>query len=506
MASEIQTNSSGILGWLSRETEIDAIKYRLLDDPASGAAAWLRTTSGMIVILLLTQFLTGLLLAFHYVPSTASAYITVAFIELAVRDGAWIRSLHYHSSVLLPIVLVLHLLQMIGRSAFKSNATAWTFGLVLLGLVLGAGATGYALPWDARAINGVNIASSLAGNAPFIGETAKAWLISGSAISTLTLSRFYGLHVWIVPLLILLSIAARLFIFGKRSDDRDREQLSNWATQQFARNAVVIGLVFLGLALFSGAYPAPFGPQPSADTAAYLPRPGPQFLWLFEMQKYTDGALAATLALGFPGMIIGGLVALPILLRNKLGSLKVAIPAIFVFGFSVVGILTATAIYQDTSDAKISEQLAKQEKDEAAFRASTFEPQIQHAERPVKPDEKPASDGSPEVASSGSEHGIPETYTVNCSKCHGASGEGTKKFPELTGVTTREEDQLSPDMVLKIIDDPKAVGRGSKMPAYKNKLNDAEKQEIVAWIRTLAPKPDEGGTDVVQTARVDRSN
>jgi ubiquinol-cytochrome c reductase cytochrome b subunit len=396
---------------------------------------------------------------------------------------------------------------MIARSAFKSNRTDWVFGLVALALVLGAGATGYALPWDARAINGVNIASSLAGNTPLIGASVKSWLINGSAISTLTLSRFYALHVWVVPMLILLSVAARLFIFGKQDNDADRDQMSAWAKQQFGRNAIVIGVVFIGLSVFSSVYPAPFGPQ-AAEAATYLPRPGPQFLWLFEMQKYTDGAFAAMLAMGFPATVIGGLAMLPILLRTKVGVLRIALIAIFVIGFGTVGALTATAIYQDRSDSKISDQLAKQESDEAKFRASSFEPQVQHPDSTPKKTEPTASDTGTEVvqASFASPAAIPSTYAVNCAKCHGASGEGTSKFPELAGVTTREEDQLTPDMVLAIINDPKAVGRSSKMPAYKNKLNDDQKQELVSWIRSLSPKTEGSEDHLVQTARVEENN
>ncbi len=505
MAAELEMKGFSLGDWLSRETEFHSITYRLLDEPGSGVSAWSRTTSGVIALLLFLQIATGILLAFHYVPAVGSAYTTVAFIELAVRDGAWIRSLHYHSSVLLPIVLAAHLLQMIVRKAYTANRTAWVFGLAMLALVLGAGATGFALPWDARAINGVNIAASLAGNTPFAGEMLRTWLINGATISTLTLSRFYGLHVWIVPMLILLSVAARVFIFGKTDDGRDHDKLSVWAKQQFVRNAVIVGLVFLALSIFSSVYPAPFGPQ-LADTATYLPRPGPQFLWLFEMQKYTDGQVAAMLALGFPALVIGGLIALPLILKSKGGLLRIAISMVFLAGFGIVSGLTAFAIYQDRSESRISEQLAKQERDEAEFRASSFEPQIQHVERaPVKAEPAPEGpDGSIQTASSESPLSIPSAYTTNCTKCHGANGEGTKKFPELVGITTREEDQLTPELVLDIINDPKSVGRSAKMPAYRNKLSELEKQEIVSWIRSLAPQPDGGVERTVQTARVEK--
>ncbi len=505
MAAEINALPSGLSGWLSRETEFDSIKYRLLDTPGSGLAAWARTTSGIVALLLFLQFATGILMAFHYVPAVGSAYTTVAFIELAVRDGAWIRSLHYHASVLLPVALALHILQMILRAAYGQNRPAWWFALAALALVLAAGATGYALPWDARAVNGVNIAASLAGNTPLVGASIRSWLINGTAISTLTLSRFYALHIWVVPMLILLSASARLFFFKAPKGDHDREQISIWARQQFARNAIVVGLVFITISIFSRVFPAPFGPQ-SADAATYLPRPGPQFLWLFEMQKYTDGNLAAILAMGIPAMVIGGLILTPFILKGKTGSLRTAVLSIFLAGFGLAGTLTAVAVYQDRSDDRISEQLAKQELDEAKFRASSFEPQTQHLDRPVKTDDPKPAEPNAEFASvlTSSLVAIPEAYTVNCAKCHGANGEGKAKNPELVGITTREEDQLTPDVVLEIINDPSTMGRSAKMPSYKDKLNEADKQEIVAWIRSLSPGSDGTHGQIVQTAMVDK--
>lgn len=498
MAAEITIERPRLGDWLSRETELDSIIARLSDEPASGLAAWSRTSSGVVALLLVVQFVTGVLMAFHYVPSANDAYTTVAYMELAIRDGAWLRSVHYHSSVLLPIVLAIHLLQMMIRGALASNKTAWVFAIVALSLVLAASATGYALPWDARALNGVSIAASLAGNLPLIGASARTWLLDGNAISTLTLSRFYALHAWAIPLLILTSAAARIFIFGSKGDVAAK-QATAWVWRQFARNAVVIGVVFLGLAVFSAVYPAPFGPQ-AAEASTYLPRPGPQFLWLFELQKYTDGTLAAVLAMGFPGTIIGGLIALPLALRRRLPAMRAASGVVFAVGFGTAGVLTALAFYQDTSDPKVSAQLARQEADEAKFRASIFQPQFRQVS---KPEESTTVSGENMVQTSSLAQlpmAIPSTYAANCAKCHGASGEGTEKFPELTGLTTREEDQLSPEMILAIIEDPKKVGRSSKMPAYKNKLNEDQKQELVLWIRSLSP---ESGGGPVQTARVD---
>ncbi|MFT3744838.1 MAG: cytochrome b N-terminal domain-containing protein [Pyrinomonadaceae bacterium] len=488
--------------WLSRETEMDTILQRLTGEPATGIEAWARTTSGLITLLLFLQILTGILMAFHYVPSTNTAYTTVTYIELAVSSGSWLRSLHYHSSILLPIVLSLHLAQMILRGSFRRHRAAWVFAIALLGLCLAAGATGYALPWDARSLNGVNIAASLAANVPLIGPAAGAWLINGTKISTLTLSRFYGLHVFILPMLISTVIVGRFFIFGRGEENTDREPSAEWRTEQLARNAVVIGIAFAALAYFATVFPAPLGPQ-TADSATYLPRPGPQFLWLFEMQKYTDGALAAMLALGFPGLVLGGLTIIPLVISKQPRVAKAVAACMFVFGFGAVAALTSVAIYQDSSDSRIAAQLAKQANDEAEFRKTLFEPKLLQPDRHVgEVEPNRAANSDPSAASPPP---VPHIYSVNCAKCHGAAGEGTAKFPELTGITDRDEDPLTPEMVLAIINDPKSVGYSSKMPAYKNKLSDNEKAEIVSWIRSLKPTNAGSGSDPVTTARVEET-
>ncbi|MEZ5428888.1 MAG: cytochrome b N-terminal domain-containing protein [Pyrinomonadaceae bacterium] len=491
MAAELQPGKISLGNWISENTEFERIKHRLLQAPSRGISAWMRTTAGVVAFLFFLQFLTGILLAFQYVPTVENAYTTVAYIEQAIKSGSFVRSLHYHSSILLPVALLAHLGQMIGRRVYARDLTAWSFCLLFLALVLAAGATGYALPWDARAFNGVNIAVALAGNVPFIGTFLKSWLQNGTDISTLTLSRFYGLHVFIVPFLILLSVAARVFFFGKNKAPFDASEYGRWLSGQLIRNAVVIGLLFFGLALFSARFSAPFGP-PAADSANYLPRPGPQFLWLFEMQKYTDGPVAACLAFGLPALVIGGLFAIPLILKTgkfKIGRLGTAtMTAIFLAGIGLIGGLTALAVYQDLRDPRIKRQLAEQEKTENEFRNETFKPRI--VRLGLIPEKLPESrtgegggDGSSDPTETAS--AVPNAYRVNCAKCHGANGEGTTKFPPLTGTTTRDEDRLSDEALIEIINDPKAYGLSAEMPSFKDKMTEEEKREIVDYIKSL---------------------
>lgn len=498
MSTGLEKKKISFRDWFLTRTEFERIKNRLLDPPSEGFSAWARTTAGVIAFLFFLQFLSGVLLAFYYVPTSENAYSTVAYIEKVVQTGSWIRSVHYHASILLPIVLIAHLAQMILRNAYLRLSTAWTFTLIFLALVLAAAATGYVLPWDARAFNGVNVALSLAGNAPLFGETIREWLQNGTAISTLTVSRFYALHVFVTPMLILTCIAARVFFFGsKNSAGINNEKFREWSKIQFFRNAVAVGIVFSGLALFCAKNPAPLGPA-AQESAGYLSRPGAQFLWLFELQKYTQGNLASILAFGFPALIIVGLLLLPVFGRRRGANYRLPIAALFIFGFGVVGVLTALSFIQDANDPRISKQIAKQQNDEIEFRASAFKPKlIRFDQKSEKADaatgdkqDSAVENNAVQIKKNVSQlnqetQKPPKVYQANCAKCHGANGEGTDLYPELKGVTTREDFPLTDQDLLEIINDAKAFGLDAEMPSFRKKLTEEEKLEIIAWLKTL---------------------
>ncbi len=481
MAAELETNRTSWGDWIADNTEFHAITHRLAEAPETSLRAWLRTTAGVVAFLMALQIVTGILLAFHYVPAADSAYTTVAYVEQVVSGGSWIRSLHYHTSVALPIAFVAHLAQFIIRDSFRTNRIAWSFGVIFLGLALAAGATGYALPWDARSLNGVNVAVSLAGNAPVVGPAFASWLRNGDAISTMTLSRFFALHVFVFPALFLIAAAARLFFVGNAKGADNTRHSREWRREQLIRNAVVIGVIFAVLGFFSAVTYAPLA-VPATDSASFLPRPGPQFLWLFEMQKYTDGPLAALLAFGLPGLFFGSLIVIPQILGNRVTT-RLAVAAIFVAGLLTVASLTAAAYLQDANDPKIAGQLARQEKDETEFRASVFKPKLIKTGKADRQPETQAAVVSDSNATSPAS--VPEAYVSNCAKCHGAGGEGKRPFPELHGLTTRDEERRSDDDLLGIINDPGSFGLSSKMPSYEHKLTDEQKQEIINWLKAL---------------------
>jgi ubiquinol-cytochrome c reductase cytochrome b subunit len=482
----------------------------VLDEPSEGLRAWARATAGVVVLLLSLQFATGALLAFYYVPSTEAAHATVSFVEKALPTGSWLRALHLHASQLLPLVLLLHLAQGFWRGAHRRRPAGWVAAVLLLALVMANGATGYSLPWDARAFYSTRVAEGIAVGLPFVGAAARAWLVGGDTLSTLTLSRFYALHVLVVPALLLLVAFARLFILrdagvvrmvpgaaGKNAGageapegdvnrgagpGRFGPELRQWVTGQVVRVAIVSGLVFAGLALYAARFPAPLAPAPEEAPTGYLPRPGAQFLWLFQLLKYFPSSVASLVALLLPALLLGALALLPFLpaKQARRHSARRAGAGLFALIFLLVGGLSGLAIWEDRRDPRVRERLAQQAAAEAQFRRAPFTPKRFGAEsRPAA--EGAAGAGAP--TSSGATAEPPAAYTQHCARCHGARGEGRSINPPLTGLSLRPQRTIA-DLV-RIMDDPAAYNLDKRMPSFELKMSAEEKRVVAEWLASL---------------------
>ena len=498
-------------------TNFGIIQTALTDEPSEGFSAWARTTAGTVAFLLALQFATGVLLAFYYVPSASDAHLTVSYIEKVAGAGSWIRALHFYGSQSLPLFLVLHLAQMLFRQTYRRKPVGWLATLLLVALVMANGATGYSLPWDARAFYGTRVAASIAGGLPLVGGVARAWLLGGDEVSTLTVSRFYALHLVVVPFLILVTVAARLFLFRENDSARESggalvdaqmadeefdgpgadanqaahaEARAAWRRSQLARNALVIALVFVALSACAALWPAPLGPATASTPPGYLPRPGAQFLWLFQMLKYLSAPLASLAALLVPGLLLGALALLPFLpaatrqdMTNK-RQLYFGV-VVFALGFLLVAGMTTVAYLEDVRDPRVREQLARQAQAEEDFRRTPFAPRLSNGQTPDAAQTNQTGAGDAQALSAGDAAATtpPAAFTVNCAKCHGAHAEGKSIYPRLIGISTQPRRTVT-DLVA-IMNDPRRYGLESRMPSFANKLAEEEKHAIAEWLSTL---------------------
>jgi ubiquinol-cytochrome c reductase cytochrome b subunit len=417
-----------------------------------GVRAWLQTTGGIVGILLLTQVVTGVLLAFYYVPSVDHAYQTVSYIEKVVSSGSWLRSLHHYGSQWLSVFVFIHVIRLFWTRAYNSNRVQWIASILLLGLIMAAGGTGYSLPWDARAFFSTRVAEGLMGGLPLVGGMARLWLLAGTDISTLTLSRFFALHVLVVPAVIVAVVVWRMF------GARIRSVFSY-------RHAIVAGLVFIALAVWCLKHPAPLGPSVSEMTATYLPRPGTQFLWLYESLKYIPGGLGSVVGVVLPGVVLLVLIFLP-----WLKSQRIVGATILAGGTALILIMTTVSYVGDRRNPQTAKQLSLQAAQEATARSEPF---------------RATSLQAMQAAPSASD--APALYTKFCADCHGPHGEGARRgtlnFPPLLGVAGKPRRGV--DDITALLKDPTVYGLQPPMRSFADKLTEPQMHEIAEWIVKL---------------------
>ncbi len=426
-------------------------------DNQTGVRAWLQTTSGMVLVLLLVQFCTGILLAFYYVPSVDHAYTTVSYIEKVVSSGSWIRSLHHYGSQWLSVAILLHVVRLFFDRAYSGNRVQWIAAILILALVMAAGGTGYSLPWDARAFFSTRVAEGLMSGLPFVGRMARLWLLGSNDISTLTLSRFFALHVLVIPALFVIVIFWRLF----------REHLA----QLFGyRHAIAGGLVFLALAIWCLKYSAPLGPPVTEMGAEYLPRPGAQFLWLYQSLKYIPGGLGSLAGVVLPGIVVLILLSLPWLRQQRLiGGTILGVGVVLAFS------MTAVSYLSDHRDIHIRQQLMRQAATEDfKLRREPFQPATISLATAAPPANTTAD-------------GPPDMYVKFCANCHGMNGEGARQnnltFPPLINVGTKP--RRSVDDIVGLLKDPLAYELQPPMRSFSTKLTEEQMREIGEWVVKL---------------------
>ena len=181
------------------------------------AIRWFYCLGGITFALFMIQGVTGILLSLYYRPTTDQAYESILFIMNNVRFGWLIRSIHSWSSTLMIAMCVAHMLRVYITGSFKKpRELNWVAGVVLLLLTLAFGFTGYLLPWDQTALWGSTVGSEILGVIPGIGGALLGLLRGGLEITGLTLTRFYGIHMLVLPVLTFLFLAAHFIIIRRQ--------------------------------------------------------------------------------------------------------------------------------------------------------------------------------------------------------------------------------------------------------------------------------------------------
>ena len=290
---------------------------------------------GLLLVLLALQMVTGGLLVVHYEASIAmdgelpGAYRSVQTIVNDLPHGWWIRSLHHWGAHVMIMATVIHMFSVLFLKAYRRpRELLWWTGLAMLGLTLTMGFTGYLLPWNSLSFAATRVGGGIAGATPLAGPLIRKLLLAGPDISGATLTRFFGLHVAVLPMLLISLVAAHvgLMAYHGSSVPPSIERVSGKARRaalrfwpEFAlRDMRVWILAVTGLWVVATLFPPSLG-EP-ADPMVPTPddiSPEWFFLAMFKVLKMLPSRLAGieNLQLGVLGFAAAGLVlaAMPLL-------------------------------------------------------------------------------------------------------------------------------------------------------------------------------------------------
>lgn len=201
-----------VMDWLDERLGLTTVYNTVLDRKVP-KVNWWYTLGSATLFLFILQAATGIFLTIYYVPSPDHAYNSINYIMNEVTFGWLIRGIHHWGATLMVITVFLHMLRTFYMAAYKyPRELTWLTGVILFLATLGMGFTGYLLPWNQRAYWATTVGTEIPGTVPFIGDFLMRVLRGGTDLSGVTLARFFSVHIWFLPAVILLIIGIHLYL------------------------------------------------------------------------------------------------------------------------------------------------------------------------------------------------------------------------------------------------------------------------------------------------------
>jgi ubiquinol-cytochrome c reductase cytochrome b subunit len=473
--------ASGVWAWLNRRTGLDTLLRTALYEPIPGGARLAYVFGSALLFIFISQVITGIFLALYYVPSADHAHTTVAYITKAVTAGSFLRSLHAYGSSAMVIVLLLHLSQTYIYGAYKGRRELlWLSGCVLFALILGMAFTGYLLPWDQRAYFATAVGTNAASEVPLIGESLKRMMRGGTEMGTLTISRFFVAHVFLIPACIFALVVSHIFLFRKAGaagpvDENPYEPKQKpelFYPRQVLMDLSLTALLIIGLGLLCFFAPMQLGPPANPADAQYVPRPEWYYLPIFQWLKYWHGAASLIGILVIPTVLVLAIIALPFLDRSierRPWKRPVAMGAYACVLFALVG-LGLRSQYLDKHDPGVAQQLAKQKTEEDEYMHKPFEPELSSASLAA---------ANVALADPLAAKGKTIFEAQSCNACHGDGGVGTAAAPALVGIAAK----VSPEQLAQLVKNPNAKMTAGGMPPIDLPPDDLK--ALIAYVESL---------------------
>jgi len=437
--------------------------------PRSTASWWYVFGSAALAVFVL-QIVTGILLGLLYVPSAAEAWNSLQTLNQEVTLGWFIRALHGWGSNFMVAIVLIHMVQVFLFGAYKfPREFTWVVGVFLLLMTLGMAFTGQVLRFDQDAYWGLGIGASIASRSPIVGHVLVRLMLGGPIIGGATLSRFFALHVFVIPGLLLAFVGLHLLMVLKlginewpmpgrlvkrTTYESQYAELTRTDGAPFVPYAIWKDLFFAAMVLAAvaicAAYFGPYGPtgEPDPTIIQTVPKPDFFFLWLYALLALLPPSMETAALLIGPIIVIGALLLLPFLFGEGEKSWRRRPIAVLTILLIAVGLRTFTQLAGYTPWSPEMNAWSREPIPEKLLKGSTA------LER----------------------EGALVFQDKQCRNCHGLGEKGGQRGPALDTVAER----LTQDQLIRQV----LQGRGN-MPAYGNSLNPAETTALVGFLQTL---------------------
>ncbi len=428
-----------------------------LDEPQPSNVGWRHTFGSALLFLLTAQFLTGGVLLAFYAPTPDHAWESLKHLADHNTMGSLVRSLHVWGATFLIVVVTLHILRVVFAGAYKRpRELNWVIGLASFLVILGFSFTGYLLPWDQKGYWATQVGTGMVATGPVLGPFAATFLQGGEELGAYTLSRFFAIHVFFLPALLVGMVALHLYLLRKHGITPDsagppgKKTSFPFYPEQMLRDSITALLVFLLLLTAAMLFPAGLESPADPSDTSYEPRPEWYFLAHYELLRAVQGPpVLGTVIL--PTLIILALFALPFLDRSTSRNWRerklvvLSVTALFVTMYAAAGY---SRMYHSAETIEVSEEAL---------------PLPQGGD----PDQMKNARGA---------------FVRNeCIRCHRLGSEGGLQGPDLSQTGWKFSRQHLRQQIL----DPQANNPESTMPSFEGKISDADLEALIEYLSLM---------------------
>jgi ubiquinol-cytochrome c reductase cytochrome b subunit len=459
--------------WFDRRLQLAAPIREAAEHPVPrNTASWWYVFGSAALVVFLLQLVTGILLALIYVPSASEAWSSLQSLNHDVTLGWFIRAMHGWGSNFMVAIVLVHMVQVFLFGAYKfPRELTWIVGVFLLLMTLAMAFSGQVLRFDQDAYWGLGIGASIASRVPIAGPAIVKLMLGGPIIAGATLSRFFALHVFVIPGTLIALVSLHLLMVLKLGINEwpmpgrlvkratyasEYLALTKKDGAPFVPYAVWKDMFFAAFILLAVAacalYFGPFGPTgfPDPTIIQTVPKPDYFFLWLYALLSLLPPSMETPALLIGPVVVIAGLLLLPFLSgegekswrRRPIAVLTILLVAV------TLGTFTHLAGYTPWSPHM------------NAWSGDPVPAQFLHGTSALQ------------------RQGALVFQAKQCRNCHSLGESGGQRGPALDSVAVR----LTQDQLIRQV-----IQGGGNMPAYGKNLSPAETTALVSFLETLHP-------------------